>query len=174
MLTRTFAHGTLTTQTHVEGTTMPISLQPRCAASVVAEEAVAEAALPYPTKKHATTRTETVETVEETIVPGTMAIQTNAEFTMIKISTQIRCAALAVVEPMDLASQVQAEVIVADAKTPTTELEIRDTTPANGTPQTIPHAEYSMILISLQIPSAVIVMAEVLEVTDTPETLKAP
>ena len=171
MRTETLARGTLTTQTRVEGTTMPISEQPRCAASAVAEAAL----LPYQTKKLASTRTEAVETVEVTIVLGTMkAIQTNAEITTIQISTQILIAALAVAESMELTQLLQTEVIVAGAKTPTTELEMLGTTPANGTPQTSAHVEITMMMISLQVPCVATVMAEALEVAGTPETLKAP
>ena len=151
---------------------MPILLQPRCAASAVAEAVLP--LLPYPTKKHALTRTETVETVEATIVLGTMIIKARVENTTIQISTQILIAALAVAESTKLASELQTEVIAAGAKTPTTELEIQGMTPVNGMHPTIPHVDNTMMMISIQIPCVATVMAEVLEVTDKPETMKAP
>ena len=175
--TETVAHGTLTTQTHVEGTTMLISLQPRCAASAVAEvveAAVAEAALPNLTKRNALTLTETVETVEATIALGTMIIKALAEVSTIQISSQMLIAALVVAESTKMASTLQTEVIAAGAQTPPTELEIQGMTPVNGMPPTIPHVDNTMMMISIQIPCVATVMAEVLEVTDKPETMKAP
>ena len=145
------------------------------AASMCCECGGGSGSSPYQTKKLASTRTEAVETVEVTIVLGTMkAIQTNAEITTIQISTQILIAALAVAESMELTQLLQTEVIVAGAKTPTTELEMLGTTPANGTPQTSAHVEITMMMISLQVPCVATVMAEALEVAGTPETLKAP
>ena len=69
---------------------------------------------------------------------------------------------------------MQTEVISTGAKTPTTEQEMLGTTLANGMPQTFPHVEITMTLISQQMPCVVIVQAEALEVKNTPETLKAP
>ena len=109
--------------------------------------------------------------VEATIVLGTL-INHNAEITTIQISMQILIAALAVAESMEMALELQTEVIATGVKTPTTELEIKGRTPANGTSTTIPTVVDTTMMISLQIPCVVIVKAEALEVTDTPETLK--